>query len=123
MKRWFNIETPSVFYLCQLSFIFNNCNVQLYADDIVIYVTNSDILLIQLSLQFDFKYLQDWLLDNVGKRAFVFKDSIDWNNLPADIRTIASFKMFKQTLLYFILVCRLSLKMLLFLYIYFFVYI
>ncbi len=37
---------------------------------------------------------------------FFFIFPIDWNNLPADIRSITSFKMFKQTLLsYFTLNC------------------
>ncbi len=36
----------------------------------------------------------------------MFTGSIDWNNLSADIRSITSFKMFKQTLLsYFNLGC------------------
>ncbi len=51
-------------YVNNLPLILNKCSVQLYADDTVIYVSNSDILHIQLSLQYDINILQDWLLDN-----------------------------------------------------------
>lgn len=35
----------------------------------------------------------------IGKRAFMFKSVLDWNNLPVDIRSITSFRLFKQSLL------------------------
>lgn len=35
---------------------------------------------------------------SVGKRAFMFKAPLDWNNLPSDIRSIASFGMYRHTL-------------------------
>lgn len=35
---------------------------------------------------------------SVGKRAFMIKAPLDWNNLPSDIRYIASFGMFRHTL-------------------------
>ncbi len=42
----------------------SNCLVHLYADDTVIYTSNSDILQIQNSLQFDFNLVQKWLHNN-----------------------------------------------------------
>jgi len=34
----------------------------------------------------------------VGKRAFMFKATLDWNNLPSNIRSITSFGIFKNNL-------------------------
>ena len=45
-----------------LPLILKSCQVQLYADDTVIYASNSVSIQIQLSLQSDFNMLQDWLL-------------------------------------------------------------
>lgn len=51
-------------YVNSLPLILKHCQVQLYADDTVIYASNSDPLQIHLSLQSDFNAVQDWLLAN-----------------------------------------------------------
>lgn len=48
-------------YINDLPSIFNNCSVQLYADDTVIYISKPNLPQLQASLQSDFIILQDWL--------------------------------------------------------------
>jgi len=42
-----------------------NCSVHLYADDTVIYTSNSDLSQIQNSLQLDFNLVQEWCHNNM----------------------------------------------------------
>ena len=51
-------------FVNSLPFIFNNCCVQLYADDTVFFTSNSNLSQIQSSLQSDFNILQKWLSHN-----------------------------------------------------------
>lgn len=51
-------------YINDLPSIFNNCSVQLYADDILIYISKPYLPQLQASLQSDFIILQDWLVHN-----------------------------------------------------------
>lgn len=52
-------------FINDLSNICLNCSVHLYADDTVIYTTNSDLLWIQNSLQSDFNLVQKWFHNNM----------------------------------------------------------
>ncbi len=51
-------------FINDLLSICSNCHTHLYADDTVIYTSNSDISQIQNSLQSDFDMVQDWFCKN-----------------------------------------------------------
>lgn len=51
-------------FINDLPSICSNCLAHLYADDTVIYTSNSDIIQIQNSLQSDFNLVQKWLYNN-----------------------------------------------------------
>ena len=51
-------------FINDLPSIFSNCNVQLYADDTVIYTSQSTLPLIQSTLQSNFNQLEAWLSAN-----------------------------------------------------------
>ena len=51
-------------FINDLPSIFSGCNVQLYADDTVIYTSQTNLLQTQSTLQFNLNYLESWLREN-----------------------------------------------------------